>query len=311
MDNKNFKLALFASLSVLSLSACTEFDPGSSILDTRVLGARVEVAGEPERATPEPGERINLTWVMASPGKAPVLRWAFVVCVGDPNAPGETCRVPLTTGEGTGLTPTLQVDVPAAGALGTADALFVLGVICDGGTPGLSGSATPVCEGKDSSGTSVKLELSIARDGQQNENPRVDEVRIRIDGKGLADQASDVAEGQCANDDSLLQLRADGKEHDLTLELGGKVRERYRDAEGRSNALEALQISHFVTLGELERQYSFIESGDPDENPKVTLTWTAPKAKDVKTGELVRFLTVLRDMRGGLAVIEQAACVIR
>jgi hypothetical protein len=57
------------------------FDPASLIASPRVLGARIEVAGAPERASPRPGETADLTWLVTSPEGTPPLHWAFAVCL--------------------------------------------------------------------------------------------------------------------------------------------------------------------------------------------------------------------------------------
>src|SRR5262245_7887378 len=56
------------------------FDPASLINDTRVVGARIEVEGAPDRASPKPGETVNVTWLVTSPDTTPSLGWTFAVC---------------------------------------------------------------------------------------------------------------------------------------------------------------------------------------------------------------------------------------
>ncbi len=44
------------------------------------VGARIEVEGAPDRASPLPGETADVTWLVTSPDATPPLGWAFAVC---------------------------------------------------------------------------------------------------------------------------------------------------------------------------------------------------------------------------------------
>jgi hypothetical protein len=299
---------LFGLYALAMLAACDEFDPGSLIEDTRVLGVQVSVVDDPERASPLPGETAEVRVVVASPEQTPTLRWAFVACA--MNRDGSCAEPVLGPFQGESAEPRFLLEVPSAGMLGHAESLQLLGVVCDAGEPALDGDGQPECSGKGAHGTALTLNLALGQDDQVNHNPRVDNARITLDGKSFAADTGDVAQGSCSDDDSVPQLKANGKEHKLTLELDASVREQYREEQGRSEQLEDLQISHFVTAGELERQFSFVEDGQAGVNPRVKLSWDAPKAKAVaEGGELVRFVFVVRDLRGGLAVTERALCV--
>src|SRR6188768_3793123 len=50
------------------------------IEEPRVLGARAEVMGDPTRATPRPGETLQVRWLVAAPEGDPVSGFALRAC---------------------------------------------------------------------------------------------------------------------------------------------------------------------------------------------------------------------------------------
>jgi len=308
MKHINIKLM---SIAVLILfSACDSFDPGYLIEDTRMLGARVEVEGEPARASPEPGEAVQITWITASPTGQPTFSWAFVACIQSQAGLAKCAESPVALTEGQGPVPELRFTVPSKRALADADTIQVLGVICEGGTPALSDDGTTTCQGKSKKTHRVQLDVYVPRDAQANLNPSLDDARIKLDGEIWKSGTADVSDGECRSSAQLPQVKANGHTVDVALELGAKAREVYLDSKGR-RVSETLQISHFVTDGALEGQFSFVEATDPTTRPKVVLDWDAPDEKSLpEEGEVVRFVFVVRDLRGGVAVTERALCAV-
>ena len=97
-----------------SRAAVPEFDPGSLVDKTRVLGARIEVDGAPDRAAPLPGEVANISWLVTSPGASPPLAWAFAACL--PGAVGGSTSLgcaaaPLAYFDGTASPPRISIQV--------------------------------------------------------------------------------------------------------------------------------------------------------------------------------------------------------
>lgn len=303
-------LFMFAALGVLS--GCESFDPGSLIAGPRVLGARIEVQGEPARATPKPEESAEIRWITVSPREPQSLAWAFVACLPEAAADGSCASAPLAFEEGSGVAPRLTLRVPDEASLGDAHSVQVFGLICDRGTPALSEHAPPHCAGEDAHGTTVRLEVTLERAERGNLNPELEGAYVALDGRAWDNETTAGELTGCEADTALPQLKADGKKHVITLELGPEVRELYNEpASGRSE-LEELQLSHFATAGELSGQYSFVEASDPSERPELSVDWRAPDAEEVAPdGERVRFLFVLRDLRGGLAVSERSLCAVR
>jgi len=69
-------------LLVLAASACD--DPLSEVeaIDkTRVVGARIEVAGDPTRAAPLPGEDVVVRFLVLAPDPEPAFAYALTACV--------------------------------------------------------------------------------------------------------------------------------------------------------------------------------------------------------------------------------------
>jgi hypothetical protein len=63
------------------LSGCDDpIKEPQSIENSRVLGARVEAAGEPTRAEIAPGETATVNWLVADPAPLRPLAWAFAIC---------------------------------------------------------------------------------------------------------------------------------------------------------------------------------------------------------------------------------------
>jgi hypothetical protein len=292
------------ALSLLPWTACVEFDPGSLITDTRVLGAAVQVEGDAERATPRAGEAANVSFVIEGVVADPVVSWSLAVCL-----PSQTAcaGAELTRSEGRGSMPTLRVPVPAESALGDARSLHIEGVICTRGEPDATRSG---CLGEDAQGTPLVYQLALARrDGDENLQPNMAQTRFRFDGQDWP-EGDALAQG-CRAQPELPTALADAKEHRITIELGPDARELYIGP--KSEALyEELQLSTFVNAGELERQFSFVSATDDRERPTVELKWTAPKQKRLQGNDLgVRLLVLVRDSRGGLSRLERSLCTVR
>lgn len=297
------------ALSFLTVSACAEFDPGSLITETRVLGAQVSVEGDEDRSSPHPGETATVSFVIEGVVPKPEVRWSLALCLpsSSPQAPcGDDL---LATSEGSGTTPTLRVVVPADSALGSARALHVSGVVCTHGEPDAERTG---CVGDDADGVPLVYDLALARDpdgSDENRQPSMQQTELRFDGKEW-EEGSALTRG-CMAQPELPQAVADEKEHRITIVLGPDARELYVGAD-REATYEELQLSTFVSAGELERQFSFVSPSDDRERPTVEIKWTAPKAKHL-TGadEGVRFVLLVRDARGGLARLERALCAVR
>ena len=68
------------ALAALSAGCLPDLPLAQQIEDTRVIGARLEVMGAPERAWPTPGESARVTWLVVDPTDAAPVGWGLFVC---------------------------------------------------------------------------------------------------------------------------------------------------------------------------------------------------------------------------------------
>jgi hypothetical protein len=296
---------LLAALAVaVTAPACAEeFDPPSLIEKTRVLGATVQVVGDPMRATPRPGETATVTWIMAAPEALPLLGWLFVVCRYG-TSPAEACApMPLAVAQGTG-TPTFEVGVPAADLLGTTPRLQLFGQICQDSVPAIDPATNlPACAG---GGTMATLDIYPQLGDQANHSPALADRPFWLDG---ADWPADSAAPDCAG---LPRVAAGSTGHVLRLATLAEDRETIVTASADATVAptttrEVLQISNFTTAGKLGQSFSFVEANDPRSEADVDVTWDAPKVSPVDGR--VHFTFVARDLRGGVGLATRTVCL--
>ena len=187
-------LLLLGLAGGIFLAGCgPTFDPASLIATTRVLGARVEVEGAPDRATPLPGETADVTWLVTSPEATPPLSWAFALCT--PGTVGGTTSLgcettPLALFAGTASPPRISIPVPTVDVLGAATSVILYGEICAGAgsTPIFDPqSGIPGCTGGGGTTASVNIPLQLGDDA--NHNPTADRA-FTFDGQAWPALAS-------------------------------------------------------------------------------------------------------------------------
>jgi hypothetical protein len=104
-------------------------------------------------------------------------------------------------------------------------------------------------------------------------------------------------------------VSAGGADVVLRVATAASDRESYVRTDG-STAREGLRLSFFATAGELARQFASVAADDPDDAPVVEMKWTPPAEADVPAEGLeVRFIIVVRDLRGGVDFTERSVCV--
>lgn len=265
--------------------------------EPRLLGGRVEVMGAAERAAPAPGETATATFLLAAPAAEQSLGFHLAAC---PAAAREgtrnACAGPIfaekasKNGEAdvASLTFTVPQDLDASGRV------LVAGIVCPDGSPTANGEA---CDGADP-GTPLQLELELAHDGDVNRNPVLQADSIAFDGAAWA--TATATDGACTGL-GLPEVAQDSK-HDLVVELDESDRDTLPRPSKLDPARESLQLSHFVTGGDVTRAFESIAWDSPQLHRQVS--WTAPKQSG-----LVRFWFVLRDLRGGGDFVERAVCV--
>lgn len=334
-------LLVLAIGGLLAAGCGMDFRPPSLVPRARVVGVRVEIDGAPERASPLPGETFSARPIVVQNDGASPLTTAWLAC---PLLPSRT-GVPACAGEPLALgapelgsAPPMRVTVPAdALGRGVFAVLFAV-ASCDGGaTPSLPEGTTglPSCRG---GADDARAELSVFTVAladtalASNRHPELSDEAITITAPDGTERSWAAPMGPspagCAllpDDPSLphvpLPPTPEGTERDpapfthvFSITSSPDDRERYQEllpgGEPPRDTREVIQISHYLTAGTFERQFSAIEGLDDVAGPS-TVEWEAPLAEDVPPdGLVVRVWWVARDLRGGMAVAERALCVV-
>jgi hypothetical protein len=311
-DRKCVTWTLAATLLALAGGCGPELDPPSLIEHTRVVGARVEVTGAPERATPAPGETATVSWLVTAPADMPPLGWAFVLC---PGAGGrqDVCGEPLAVFQGSDARPTMTIAVPAQAALGQTRELVLYGQICSASEPVLKSDADgerPGCS-MNGDGTTAAVTIPLQMGSMANRNPSLAASEMLFDGAAWAAEGATGAGAACAG---LPAVAAGSKDHVIRYTTAASDQERFTELRGDPpvpvEQRERLQISHFTTAGELARSFSTVEAEETSDRPALEVKWEAPAADKVPAeGLVVRFTFVARDLRGGTDWTGRAVCV--
>jgi hypothetical protein len=282
----------------------------------RVLAVRAEVIGDEARATPEPGERVRVRILIV--GEEPIERVSYALhscpaapprgelpsCVGGPitSDEGELSGEPRLDRE-----LILELDVPAEDELHGADRVLLGGTICTDGTATTAADREGRCVGGDAEPVTFAAHIALALDDDSiNHNPVLTAEAIRFDEEvwppylllgtasdedaGFDDVGSDA--GPAADAGMRPSASADDEVHEIEISLEDTARETTEAGP------EELLLSHFVTVGVLERRFSVLEREQDGEEPFL-IEWRMPKRDDAPARMLAVF--VLRDQRGGVA----------
>ena len=309
------------ALHAAALLACAGCDDPlarqQDIDTTRVLGARVEVAGDPDRAWPAQGETATVRWLVAQPREDKPLDWRFLACAARFHGFGTPeCAAPaFATAESGGAVagePAFTFDVPSGAALGGASELAVHGAVCTGGRLDEGDYPEIGCAGPDADHSVVSLTVGIA-DDESNQNPSLADDRLELDGAPwLAPPAPLPSHDAClsaAGGDTLPTIAAGSGKHEVRVVTLGLDREPIADPAPNAPERETLQLSHFSNRGALERAFSHVEADDDSAEPSIDVSWRAPKTASAE-GTLVRFYFVARDGRGGSDFTDRALCLV-
>ncbi len=239
-------------IPIALLAGCAGNDlPSGSYLDhDRALGVRIEVEGDPSRASPIPGEVVTARWIVAGPDPTPSVEWTLGACTGTATGCDSD---PFAVESGFSRAPQISVTVPETGLLRI---------------------------GGEIAGTKVMASVPIATG---NLNP------------SLAGAALMLADAPWEDADCI-ELSAASQNIELTLALPADAREAGDDA---------LQVSHFTSVGSFERQFSVLD-GDAT---SLRVDWVPPEDA-MSEPVTAQFVIVLRDGRGGLDAITRQACIV-
>jgi hypothetical protein len=292
--------ALGLGITLFATSACD--DPLSSVeaIDkTRVVGAKIEVAGDPTRAAPLPGEDVVVRFLVLSPDPEPSFAYALTACVAADSASDlTTCAgEPLATAASLSPAPDAPsiAFVAPAGATGE-ERLAVLGNVCSSGA-GLPSEAASSCD----DGSAVRattLDFSMDDGSHPNTNPAL--TSVSFDGTELGPDTALTTD--CAE---LPAIPAGGK-HGLNVKVDAASRDPIERETGADPERESLLFSYFVSRGDVDHAFSGIESTDMTNSTGAI--WTAPGSVDEPT--LARFVVVVRDGRGGSDFAERRICLV-
>jgi hypothetical protein len=285
-----------------SLLGCDDpLKSASLIQETRVIGARVEVANDPQRGSPAPGESGNVRLFVAAPDGAPNVAYAFTLCGVTPTSAGfPACKTaPFATALQTDpSTAPAQIDfqVPSDLDVNATPHAFVSGIVCPDGQAETAADGARCVTGP---GNMIGFEFDLAGPGEDNGNPTLADDALTLDGAPWA--ASDAAE-QC---DSLPQVAA-ATTHGLAVRVQDGDFDSLVQTNAEDPTRETLLLSQFSTSGKLA--HTFV-SLTPD-TPALTsaVRWDAPANADAN-GSVVHFYFVVRDSRGGEDLATRALCV--
>jgi len=268
------------------LGCSDELSPVGLVEGPRVLAARAEVRGSEGRATPAPGELLDVRFLVAGPGGPPSAGLALEICAGDGGRTGipgcaaaPFARVELPE---VGI-PELSLAVPADPGSLITGLVHLGGVVCAGGDGRFTGER-PGCAGGDA--LEVVLDLPLDGDETRIENPSLGAAKITLGGAPLlGSPASPCEEGP--------RVRPGA---DLTLEVFVP------------GADEGLQLSAFVTAGRLDDAFQFaeVESG----GARATFRYRTPRAP-APAGATVHLWVVARSAHGGTDFLARTLCASR
>ena len=292
-------------LAVLCATGCDDSLKSVSLIEeTRVLGARIEVEADPQRSSPNPGERASLRFFLAAPDGQPRISYALSVCAvrlvnsGFPPCEGAPFASALETDEGH-ADARLDFQVPEDLAREATPHGFASGLICanSGLNLGPDGAASCVT----GSGTQVAFEFGLAGPDQSNQSPTFASGAFSLDGEpwtATADATCDAG--------SLRRVTAKTR-HALRVDLADSDFETLTQPTSVDPGRETLLVSPFSNAGELSN--GFLSLGADTPPVQRAVSWDAPAINDALP-RLVRFYFVVRDARAGEDFAERALCVL-
>lgn len=253
------------------------------------------------------------------------------------NAPGgergsSPGGVPVTAEAGEAAAtdlPALELTVPEAATVAARGLTKILieGVVCGGGAVGdLDAPAWSRCAGTPTDGQSPVDEtnvegtvvLRLGDDG--NQAPTLGDDTLTWDSRtwtaGAAEAPNAGGGASCAGDPAAWVVTADDQARTVVLatDEGDRGWHPVAAAHGAPNReREGLQLSAFTTAGSFESQFGGVDTNDPSPAPAITVKWLPPEVKDdpIPTdGRQVRFVFVLRDLRGGVDWTTRTACLV-
>jgi hypothetical protein len=290
--------------AVFLLAGCDDSLKSVSLIEeTRVLGARVEVASDATRSSPEPGESARLRLFVAAPSEPFNVSYTLSVCAVSPvNSGSPTCAgAPFAStqqAEPETTAPELDFQVPADLDLSRTPHGFASALVCPDTTLVQPEMGAASCT--DGAGTEVNFEFDLGGPDSENHSPRITAGALTFDGEAWLEPSAAAA---CPGD---LPSVAAGSKHTLSITLQDADFEPLAQTTAIEPARETLLVSQFSNAGKLDHAFLSLSADTPATDRQVT--WEAPASAE--TPSLVRFYFVVRDARGGEDFSTRAACLV-
>ncbi|MEM9068017.1 MAG: hypothetical protein AAGE52_05900 [Myxococcota bacterium] len=311
---------VMAFCATVLLGCSDELDPTSLLNQPRVLGAFASVEGDEERTNPRPGETVVVDWLLAFPEARLPATYALIACepadisIGVDFCQSEELLTLAIQVDPTSDAPRIVVEVPEDY---TNDRILVQGAICMGGVVNQdvdfeTSTMLEICRDNVGEGQLVSLIQLVDQTGRfENRAPGIAE--LRFGGEVWTAPVPDDVTAGCDGLD-LPTVSVDGDDVPIVIRMEEGSRETFIDLEGdplmEVDAIESLQNSILITAGELERTFTFIEGDDVETEVDYTPIQSDDEFDVPPGGRVVKFLVVMRDLRGGLDFEQRALCVM-
>ena len=298
----SFVWSLLAALFVLA--GCDDSLKSVSLIEeTRVLGARVEVASDATRSSPEPGESASLRLFVAAPNEPFNVSYTLSVCPVSPvNSGAPTCAgAPFASTEQAepGATaPELDFQVPADLDLSRTPHGFASALVCPASPLNQPEMGAASCA--DGAGTEVNFEFDLGGPDSENHSPSITAGALTLDGEAWLEPSAAAA---CPGD---LPSVTAGSKHTLAITLQDGDFEPLAQTTAIEPARETLLVSQFSNAGKLDHAFLSLSADSPAMDRQVI--WQAPASAE--SPALVRFYFVVRDARGGEDFTTRGACLV-
>lgn len=319
-------VALLA-LALVAVSGCASDLPvGNVVTFTQVTAIEMEVVGDAPRASPAPGEDLDVLVRVAFPAEKKPISWAFLACIPEATSTGIPLCTDVPTLVAQQLTPAMGdpsfiVSVPDAATIGSATQLLMVGAVCADGEIALPsaidlanldlGSLTVPCANGSLDGVVLTTPIFLQTASFSNQNPAFEQLFFAS--SPWTDIAPPDAPEQGCLGSGVRVISLAGVINGNALTVGFTAaagsREQYvadvGDPPVPTDFTENLQISEYCTAGEFDRTFSFIE----DDTLAASVDWVLP-TDPPDDGQLVRFYFGMRDLRGGQDFLERALCIV-
>ena len=304
--------SILVVLAALAVGCGETPDAGYLLVKERIISAVPRVEGDPDRATPRPGETVTLEWGLASPAELPPNTWAFIACPPSEQEFGIPVCGAAPFVIDSSLTPSSEsplvtIEVPADYE---PEEIIVIGAVCVGGV--VNASLDPsgmsedfsACQGEGFGQVAVVTVHVEQSPEQTNRNPGI--AQVTFGGTELTEEVP-IARQPCRGS-GLPEIPLD-EEVELTITAAEGSREAFFDEVFEEETLEELAIELFISRDSLNKRFTVID----DDTPQGEAEYIGEEDPDDPVpaeGQTVQLLMVMRDQRGGQAEVRRGFCLV-